>query len=294
MLNEYQDNFISYLDSEKHLTTNTLMSYKRDIDQYILYLSEHNMADAANVNKTVILSYLLYLQKQGRATATISRSLASIRSFYGYLCRIGECANDPTFGLESPKVDKKAPHILSPQEVELLLEQPKCVDVKGYRDKAMLEMLYATGIRVSELINLDIDDVNAAMGFVRCNSGRERVIPLGSIAVKAIAEYIDNARPAMLKDGEEKALYVNCNGKRLTRQGFWKIIKAYKTQSGITAELTPHTLRHSFAAHLLENGADLKSIQEMLGHSDISSTQVYTQLMKNKIREVYEKAHPRA
>jgi len=294
MLNEYQDKFISYLDTEKHLTVNTLASYRRDIDQYIAYLSEHNMADVLSVNKTAVLTYLLYLQKQGRATATISRSLASIRSFYGYLCRIGKCENDPTLGLDSPKVDKKVPHILSTQEVELLLEQPQCVDLKGYRDKAMLEMLYATGIRVSELIGLNIDDVNAAMGFVRCNSGRERVIPMGSIAIKAISEYIERARPMMLKNAEEKALYVNCNGNRLTRQGFWKIIKTYKTQSGITAELTPHTLRHSFAAHLLANGADLKSIQEMLGHSDISSTQIYAQLMKNKIREVYEKAHPRA
>lgn len=295
MLNNYQENFISYLDQEKHLTSNTLMSYKRDIDQYISYLSQHHFQDIGKVNKTVVLTYLLHLQKQGRATATISRSLASIRSFYGYLGRIGACSADPTFGLESPRVNKKIPQILTTAEVELLLEQPKCVDLKGYRDKAMLEMLYATGIRVSELINLNIDDINVSMGFVKCSSiSRERIIPLGSIAAKAIVEYIEKSRTMMIKNGSERALYVNCNGSRLTRQGFWKIIKKYKTLSGITAELTPHTLRHSFAAHLLENGADLKSIQEMLGHSDISSTQVYTQLMKNKIHEVYQKAHPRA
>lgn len=294
MLSGYQENFITYLDEERHLTANTLCSYRRDVEAYINYLDEHGIDDLKKANKTVVLTYLLYLQKKGRATATISRSLASIRSFYGYLTRIGVVGTDPTFGLESPKVEKKLPQILSTEEVDLLLSQPQCVDLKGFRDKAMLELLYATGIRVSELIGLDVSDVNLQMGFVHCSSARERVIPLGSLAEKAIAQYINKARDMMVRSSDEPALFVNCNGKRLTRQGFWKIIKKYKAQAGISKDLTPHTLRHSFAAHLLENGADLKSIQEMLGHSDISSTQIYTKLMKNKIKEVYQKAHPRA
>ena len=184
--------------------------------------------------------------------------------------------------------------MLTTTEVELLLNQPQCVDLKGYRDKAMLELLYATGIRVSELISLNITDVNCSMGFIRTTSGKERIIPLGTPCIKAIGDYMQKSRPMLIKSNDEASLFVNCNGKRLTRQGFWKIIKQYKSQSNISKQITPHTLRHSFAAHLLENGADLKSIQEMLGHSDISSTQVYSQLMKSKIKEVYQKAHPRA
>mgnify|MGYP004642642847 FL=1 len=294
MLDSYQENFARYLDEEKHLTQNTLLSYRRDIEQYIEYLEERKIYDIDKTNKTIVLTYLLSLQKQGRATSTISRHLASLRSFYGYLNRMGMIKKDPTLGLEAPKVEKRLPHILSAGEVERLMEAPDCSDLKGYRDKAMLELLYATGIRVSELILLDESDLNVQMGFVRCRSSRKRVIPLGSIAVKACADYIENARGAMVKDENETALFVNCNGHRLTRQGFWKIIKQYKTRAGISGELTPHTLRHSFAAHLLENGADLHAIQEMLGHSDISSTQIYSQLLKNRIKEVYQKAHPRA
>lgn len=294
MLEAYREDFVRYLDEEKHLTVNTLLSYRRDIDRYIEYLRERKIASIEKTNKTIVLTYLLMLQKQGRANATISRNLASLRSFYGYLNRRGLIKNDPTLGLETPKVEKKIPQILSMNEVERLLEQPKCVDLKGYRDKAMLELLYATGIRVSELIELDIDDLNTSLGFVRCGIGRERVIPLGSQAMKSCADYIEKARGLMLKSENETALFVNCNGRRLTRQGFWKIIKHYKTQANISGELTPHTLRHSFAAHLLQNGADLKSIQEMLGHSDISSTQIYSQVIKSRIQEVYKKAHPRA
>lgn len=294
MLEAYQEDFVRYLEEEKHLTVNTLLSYRRDIDQYIEYLQGRKIAGLEKTNKTVVLTYLLMLQKQGRASSTISRHLASLRSFYGYLNRAGLIKQDPTLGLETPRVEKKLPQILSTQEVELLLEQPKCVDLKGYRDKAMLELLYATGIRVSELIQLDIGDINISMGFLKCKSGRERVIPLGSLAMKSCADYIEKARALMIKNVDETALFVNCNGKRLTRQGFWKIIKQYKNQANISGELTPHTLRHSFATHLLQNGADLKSIQEMLGHSDISSTQIYSQVLKNRIKEVYKKAHPRA
>ncbi|HHW49300.1 MAG TPA: site-specific tyrosine recombinase XerD [Clostridiaceae bacterium] len=287
--------FINFLERDKRLSLNTLQSYRRDIEQYLTYLREINLNNISNTNKATIIAYLLHLQKKGRATSTISRNLASLRSFYQYISKNKIIEHDPTQELESPKVEKKLPQILSTQEVELLLEQPKCVDLKGYRDKAMLELLYATGIRVSELINLDLSDVNLEMGFVRCNKGsRERMIPIGTIAINALKDYINKARNLLVASSDEKALFVNINGKRLTRQGFWKIIKQYKNQAKINKDITPHTLRHSFAAHLLENGADLRSIQEMLGHSDISSTQIYAQLAKNRIKEIYKKTHPRA
>jgi integrase/recombinase XerD len=287
--------FISFLERDKRLSLNTLQSYKRDIDQYIVYLQEINLLSVVNSNKTTVIAYLLHLQKKGRATSTISRNLASIRSFYQYITKIKMIEQDPTSELESPKVEKKLPQILSTQEVELLLEQPKCVDLKGFRDKAMLELLYATGIRVSELISLNLSDINLEIGFVKCNKGtRERMIPIGSIAIAAILEYLNKSRGLLIQQSDEKALFVNINGRRLTRQGFWKIIKQYKNLAKISKDITPHTLRHSFAAHLLENGADLRSIQEMLGHSDISSTQIYAQIAKNKIKEIYKKTHPRA
>jgi integrase/recombinase XerD len=287
--------FINFLERDKRLSLNTLQSYKRDIEQYITYLLEMNLNNISNTNKATIIAYLLHLQKKGRATSTISRNLASIRSFYQYIAKNKMIEQDPTAELESPKVQKKLPQILSTQEVELLLEQPKCVDLKGYRDKAMLELLYATGIRVSELISLNMSDINIDMGFIKCNKGsRERMIPIGSIAISALKEYINKARGLLIQSSDEKALFVNINGRRLTRQGFWKIIKQYKNQAKINKDITPHTLRHSFAAHLLENGADLRSIQEMLGHSDISSTQIYAQIAKNKIKEIYKKTHPRA
>jgi len=287
--------FVNFLEKDKRLSLNTLQSYRRDIEQYMAYLKIMNLKNISSTNKTTVIAYLLYLQKKGRATSTISRNLASIRSFYQYISKNKIIDQDPTSELESPKVEKKLPQILSTQEVELLLDQPKCVDLKGYRDKAMLELLYATGIRVSELISLDVSDINLDMGFIRCNKGsRERMIPIGSIAIAALQEYLNKARNLLIQNNDERALFVNINGGRLTRQGFWKIIKQYKNQAKISKDITPHTLRHSFAAHLLENGADLRSIQEMLGHSDISSTQIYAQIAKNKIKEIYKKTHPRA
>jgi integrase/recombinase XerD len=287
--------FVNFLERDKRLSLNTLQSYRRDVEQYLTYLRGINLHNIANSNKTTVIAYLLYLQKMGRATSTISRNLASIRSFYQYLAKNRIIDNDPTSDLESPKVEKKIPEILSTEEVELLLDQPQCVDLKGYRDKAMLELLYATGIRVTELIQLNIQDVNIEMSFVNCNKGsRERVIPIGSIALAAVKEYLEKSRPLLIQRNDEEALFVNVNGGRLTRQGFWKIIKQYKNQAKINKDITPHTLRHSFAAHLLENGADLRSIQEMLGHSDISSTQIYAQIAKKKLMEVYQKTHPRA
>jgi integrase/recombinase XerD len=287
--------FVNFLERDKRLSMNTLQSYRRDIEQYFNYLHEINLQNISNSNKTTVIAYLLYLQKKGRATSTISRNLASIRSFYQYIAKNKLIDHDPTAELESPKVEKKLPQILSPEEVELLLDQPQCVDLKGYRDKAMLELLYATGIRVSELIQLDMQDLNIDLAYIKCNKGtRERMIPIGSMAISALKEYLNKSRPLLIQNNDEKALFVNINGGRLTRQGFWKIIKQYKNQAQISKDITPHTLRHSFAAHLLENGADLRSIQEMLGHSDISSTQIYAQIAKNRIKEVYKKTHPRA
>jgi integrase/recombinase XerD len=287
--------FINFLERDKRLSINTLQSYKRDIDQFITYLNEINVTSISNTNKTTVIAYLISLQKKGRATSTISRNLASIRSFYQFLSKNKLIDTDPTTELESPKVEKKLPQILSTKEVELLLDQPKCLDLKGIRDKAMLELLYATGIRVSELISLNLGDINLDLGYIKCNKGtRERTIPIGSISIAAVHEYLSKSRNFLIQDVDDEALFVNINGKRLTRQGFWKIIKHYKNQANISKDITPHTLRHSFAAHLLENGADLRSIQEMLGHSDISSTQIYAQIAKNKIKEVYKKTHPRA
>jgi integrase/recombinase XerD len=289
------ERFVNFLEKDKRLSMNTLQSYRRDIEQYFTYLRGINLQNISNSNKTTVITYLLFLQKKGRATSKISRNLASIRSFYQYMTKNKLIDQDPTIELESPKVEKKLPQILSPEEVELLLEQPQCVDMKGYRDKAMLELLYATGIRVSELIQLDEQDLNIDMAYIKCNKGsRERMIPIGSIAIGALKEYLKKSRPLLIQRMDEKALFVNVNGGRLTRQGFWKIIKQYKNQAQISKDITPHTLRHSFAAHLLENGADLRSIQEMLGHSDISSTQIYAQIAKNRIKEVYKKTHPRA
>ncbi|MCH5210537.1 MAG: site-specific tyrosine recombinase XerD [Oscillospiraceae bacterium] len=294
-MNTYLEEYTSFMANVRHKSTNTVESYKRDVTQYITYLNESGIQDATLATRTTILSYLMSLQKKGKANSTVSRTLASLRSFYLFMLQNGKVMSNPTSNLEAPHVEKKMPQILSGNEVERLLEQPEQSDNKGIRDKAMLELLYATGIRVSELINLDINDINLSMSFIRCKGGkRERIIPIGNKAKEALNLYINNARGYMLKSEGETALFVNCSGQRLSRQGFWKLIKYYRNKAGIQAEMTPHTLRHSFAAHLLENGADLHSIQEMMGHADISSTQVYSRALNSKIKDVYAKAHPRA
>lgn len=294
-MNTYVKEYTSFMTDIRHKSLNTVESYKRDVTQYISYLDGTGVTDISSTTKTTILSYLLYLQKEGRASSTVSRTLASLRSYYLFMMQNGVVKSNPTSNLEAPHVEKKIPKILSGEEVELLLEQPKNCDNKGIRDKAMLELLYATGIRVSELINLDVSDVNVPMSFVRCKGGKkERIIPMGHQAKDALGNYINNVRKYMVKDENETALFVNCSGARLSRQGFWKLIKYYQHIAGIETDITPHTLRHSFAAHLLENGADLHSIQEMMGHADISSTQVYSRMMNSKIKDVYAKAHPRA
>lgn len=287
-------NFLEFLENEKKVSKNTLQSYERDILQFESYLNEEKL-NYAKITDEDIKEYLNHLQGIGKKTSSISRSLASIRSFYQYETRVKKVKINPTEGVQAPKVEKHAPCILSSQEVELLLEQPKDVDLKGTRDKAMLEFAYATGMRVTEMISLNVEDVNLDTATVVCKTGtKQRIIPLGSLSLKALKEYIEDARPILVRDDEEKALFVNINGRRLTRQGFWKIVKYYKEQAHITKDITPHVLRHSFATHLLQNGADLKSIQTMLGHSDISSTQVYMQFQDDSIKNIYRKAHPRA
>ena len=286
--------FLEFLKIEKKMSENTLQSYERDVLQFQKYLNE-NKLNYAKLDKEDIKEYLQHLQVIGKKTSSISRSLASIRSFYQFEIRNKKIKINPTENVQAPKVEKHAPNILSSQEIELLLNQPKDVDLKGTRDKAMLEFAYATGMRVTEIISLNIEDVNLESSSVICKSEtKQRTIPLGSLSLKALKEYIDEARPILVKDENEKALFVNINGRRLTRQGFWKIIKYYKEQAHITKDITPHVLRHSFATHLLQNGADLKSIQTMLGHSDISSTQVYMQFQDDSIKNIYRKAHPRA
>ena len=286
--------FLDFLKDDKRLSDNTLQSYRRDIEQYEKYVSD-NKINYLKVTEETILEYMEFLREENKKESTISRSLASIRSFYQYLIRVKKIKKDPTMTIESPKINKRTPNILTSKEVELLLDQPKDVDLKGTRDKAMLEFAYATGMRVTEMISLDIDDVKLDEGYVVCRGrSKSRNIPLGSMSLKALKEYIDDARPYLIRDESEEALFVNVNGTRLTRQGFWKIVKYYKEQAHIEKDITPHVLRHSFATHLLQNGADLKAIQTMLGHSDISSTQVYMQFQDPGIKNEYKKAHPRA
>lgn len=294
-MNNIVKDFIIYLRDDKKLSDNTLESYGRDLRQFGDFLNEKERPSYTDVNKTTIITYLLYLQKKGRATSTISRNLASIRALYQYLLNHGFVDNDPTLNLESPKPEKKLPCVLSLSEVEKLINQPDDNSIMGSRDKAMLELLYATGIRVSELVRLDITDINLDLDFIKCkgSNDKERIIPIGSMAQKAILRYATEYRSKLVKD-DETAAFLNYYGKRLTRQGFWKIIKRYTKDAKINKKITPHTLRHSFATHLIQNGADLKSVQEMLGHSDISTTQIYMQLTKSKIKDVYDKSHPRA
>ena len=286
--------FLEFLEKDKKASDNTLQSYRRDIEQYEKYV-QNNKLNYLKISTEELKSYFQYLKEIGKKPSTISRNLASVRAFYQFLLRNKKIKRDPTSGVHSPKIEKKAPSILTSKEVELLLEQPKNIDLKGIRDKAMLEFAYATGMRVTEIISLNISDVNIEESYVTCNKeNKKRNIPLGTLSLKALVDYIKKARPILIKDENTEALFVNVNGKRLTRQGFWKIVKFYKEQANISKEITPHVLRHSFASHLLQNGADLKAIQTMLGHSDISSTQVYMKFQNDNIKNVYKNSHPRA
>ena len=286
--------YLDYIKNEKKLTANTLEAYIRDIQQFKEYLSEHGIGEYKETNKTVIITYLMNLQKNGKATSTISRNLASIRCFFQYLLNNNIINEDPTLNLKSPRSEKRIPSTLSEDEVNLLLSQPSSTDFKGSRDKAMLELLYATGLRVSEIISLNIEAIDLELGIliVRADENSQRVIPFGAIALDAITHYITTYRPG---NDKKEPLFINYIGNRLTRQGFWKIIKQYTKKSNIEKTITPHMLRHSFAVHLIENGADIKTVQEMLGHSDVSTTQIYSFASKDKeLRDVYLKTHPRA
>ncbi len=284
-----------YLREEKRASQNTLSSYLRDIRQLSAYLDAHTDAELTSASPEELAEYIAWLRSNGKSVATVSRVIASLKNMYSFLCIRQIISENPASGLMSEKAEHKLPQILTSKEVELLLEQPECVDAKGYRDKAMLELLYATGIRVTELIDLNIGDVNLTAGIIRCHSrNKERFIPMYPAAIKALNDYLTLVRPHMIAVPDEQALFVNVGGERMSRQGFWKIIKYYQKKAKIEKDITPHTLRHSFAAHLLENGADIHAIQEMLGHADISSTQVYSQLVKKQLKDVYNKAHPRA
>ena len=284
----------NYLYKVKKASDNTVFSYIRDIRQFSDWAGTCDVAqvDATQLN---IRSYLDQQKAIGKSDATVSRSMASLKNFYAYLVSAGFVESTPVMEIKIDRGEKKLPQILTNKEIELLLVQPACVDEKGYRDKAMLELMYATGIRVSELIDLNLDDVNIDVGVIKCaNAKKGRVIPLYPAALKALKVYLKEVRGSMLADPEEQALFVNVNGARMSRQGFWKILKHYQQAAGIEKEITPHTLRHSFAVHLLENGADIDSLQELMGHCDISSTQVYTQMVNQKIKSVYKKCHPKA
>lgn len=288
------DAFILYLHNMKKTSENTEMSYRRDLYKVQVFMENRGIGDVNNITKDDLNAYMESMEAQKFAAATISRNIASLKAFYHYLIKEGIVAEDVTEDLKAPKIEKKIPEILTTDEVIRLLNQPKGDSPKEIRDKAMLELLYATGIRVSELISLKLSDVNLKMSYILCrDSNKERIIPFGREAKNALVKYLDKAREEMLGNNDSDVLFSNCSGQAMSRQGFWKLIKYYAKKADIKSEITPHTLRHSFAAHLVENGADLRSVQEMLGHSDISTTQIYANMNHNHIREVYAKAHPR-
>ena len=287
--------FEGYLKKEKNASSNTLSSYLRDLRQFGDWLLNTQEKLLPQAGEDEISAYYRFLRASGKSQSTIQRCSATLRCYYAHLMDKRKLKDNPAWHVTMDRQKRKLPQVLSSSEVELFLEQPDPHDAKGIRDKAMLELLYATGIRVSELIGLDLEDVNLSVGFIRCRSGeKERVIPMYKVAVKALKDYLEDVRPAMVEAADEPALFVNLGGNRMSRQGFWKIVKSYQKKAGIEKEITPHTLRHSFAAHLLVNGANLKDIQEMLGHADLSTTQIYTKVVQDHLTEVYQKAHPRA
>jgi len=288
------DAFVAYLHNVKKTSMNTEMSYKRDLCKFASFMENKGLEQVSMVTDMDLSEYINYLNGLKFKQATISRNIASIKALYQFLEGEGQIKENLADKLKSPKVEKKLPEIMSMEEVVKLLEQPNGNSDKEIRDKAMLELLYATGIRVTELITLKVSELNMQMSYIVCkDSHKERVIPFGKEAKKALSRYMTEVRSKMVLNDEEEILFVNCSGAPMSRQGFWKIIKYYTKKAGIQADITPHTLRHSFAAHLVENGADLRSVQEMLGHSDISTTQIYANLNHSHIREVYAKAHPR-
>ena len=294
MVRKSIETYVVYLRDVKRTSQNTLMSYQRDLNKMCKFFEENGIKKVVQVNEEMLNFYVCYLQDNKLANATISRNIAAIKGWYLYMVKEGMVQEDLAAQLKAPKIEKKTPEILQMDEVVKLLEEPKGKNPKEIRDKAMLELLYATGIRVTELITLTTSQLNMQMNYIICNDGnKDRIIPFGLKAREALLDYLEYSRNVMINNPKSDILFVNCSGQSMSRQGFWKLIKYYASKAGITADITPHTLRHSFAAHLVENGADLKSVQEMLGHSDISTTQIYATLNHNHIREVYAKAHPR-
>lgn len=292
-MGETKDKYLDYLLNEKKVSENTFLSYKRDVLKFEKYLSKRSVK-LEEATKTDVLAYVMNLQENNVSATTVSRNLASLRSFYLYLLKNRFIDKDPTENVKNYKTERKLPEILTGAEVEILLSQPNEEDVLGCRDKAILELLYATGMRTAEIIELDVENVNVEVGYINCiHGGKNRVIPIYAEAAKAVKNYLGKGRPRLAKSNET-ALFLNYEGTRLSRQGFWKIIKQYAKKAKIVKPITPHTLRHSFAVHLLENGADLRSLQEMLGHSSISSTQLYSRIMKQRLKNVYFSAHPKA
>jgi Site-specific recombinase XerD len=292
----YLDGFIEYLRTEKRRSSNTQEAYRRDYLNFEEYMKAKNIYDLKDVSNTEIVSYLYKLKDEGKSAATVNRKLASLRALYTYLKKEGIVSRDPTEGIKSPRVGRKEIEYLTIEEVNSLLMLPDD-SVKGKRDKAILELLYATGIRVNELVATDVEDINLRIGFYTCNgdAGKARIIPIGKPARKAVEDYIFNSRDILLRENEdEKALFVNYYGGRMTRQGLWKLLKAYGDKAGLGDKLTPHTLRNSFAVHMLQNGADLKSLQELMGHEDLTATQIYLSVTRHRIKDVYDRTHPRA
>ena len=294
MIQKSIDAYVRYLHDVKKTSYNTEMSYQRDLNKMHKYLQENGIKKIAHITEDVLEGYVAYLKEHNFANATMSRHIAAMKGWFLFMVKEGMVEEDVAGNLKAPKIEKKAPDILKTEEVVKLLEEPKGSNPKELRDKAMLELLYATGIRVTELISLTTAQLNMQMNYIICNDGhKDRIIPFGIKARDALLNYLEYSRSVMLHNPKSDILFVNCSGQSMSRQGFWKLIKHYALKAGITADITPHTLRHSFAAHLVENGADLKSVQEMMGHSDISTTQIYANLNQNKLRDVYSKAHPR-
>ena len=292
----YTEEFVEYLQKEKRMAPNTLEAYKRDVMGFMAFEASRGMTGVLETTSTEIVAYLHSLKSMGKSASTVNRKLASVRSFFNYLLREGQIAENPTTGIKTPKIERKSIEFLSLEEIDKLLDSPD-ESLKGKRDRAILEVLYATGIKVSELIEANVEDVNFRMGFITCaaSSSRARIVPLGRPARAALEEYVYDVRGKLLKDNkDEKALFINYYGKRITRQGLWKLLKEYGEKTQLSHKLTPNTLRNSFAVHMLQNGADLKSLQELMGHEDITATQVYLSATKSRIKDVYDKTHPRA
>lgn len=298
-MNDYFEQFKKYLTSERRMSENSLQAYCRDVLEYSRFLEEKNIGKLDDASNTEVVSFVLKLKNDGKSSATVNRKVASLRAFYNFMAAKGYVKENPVVNIKSPKIERKQLEYLTIEEIDKLLSLPDD-SIKGQRDKAILELMYATGIRVSELIEAKVEDINLRLGFITCNGehGKARIIPMGRPARAAVENYIFEIRDKLIKtkDAEhpQESLFVNYFGEKLTRQGLWKILKEYAEQAGIDSKITPQTLRNSFAVHMIQNGADLKSLQELMGHEDITATQIYLSVTKNRIKDVYDRTHPRA